>query len=80
MVWLLILGSGPTKPLTITLSGLAAAGGVGITLSSNWSNAAVQSNITVVITTTDVTTATTATITASHRTVSLPGTLTIQSH
>jgi len=72
---------------TIMLSGPAAAGGVGITLSSNSSNATVQSNITVpagatsvtvVIATTDVTTTTTATISASHGSVSVPATLTIQ--
>jgi len=71
---------------TITLSGPAAVGGVGITLSSNSTDATVQSSVTVpagatsvnfTVNTTAVTNNVTATITATHGTVSLPATLNI---
>jgi len=71
---------------TVTLSGPAAVGGVGITLSSNSTNAPVQSSLTILagltsanftITTTAVGSTVSATITATHGSASLPATLTI---
>jgi len=71
---------------TVTLTGPAAAGGVGVSLSSSNTSATIQANVTVLagatsatfpINTTVVTTVTTSTITAAHGTVTDTATLTI---
>ena len=80
-----LVGGGKTTG-TVTLTGPAATGGVGISLSSNSTNAPVQTSVTVpagatsatfVISSTVVTSAVTATITATHGTVTETATLAI---